>query len=576
MDCPPLPTVLDGKQGSFRHKSNQPPSVVVPAAAAVTVVMNFGDIWGYSRSHSDIASEVSSDASSFVGPYLGQQQGQQQELTWTDGNSGYLEVKMVTSNEEKTIDETVETQEDWENDADDEVGMSSVEKDESLITFTNVSTTTNGTSTFLGGVNASALCHSMKSVARKLSHRNIVGKRRQRAKAIHNSAKPKATSPTLSSSWPYMDRLQLDCIGLNSRDGDGDEETARVIVEVREFCSFIRTMQRSHFSYSLFIITFQQASAICDMDWMIHRQSSPLDCDLMGAAGAASGNYVPGSNFVGVVQQTTPRSNESNSDHLLEEEQKSSDVGILAAGTRVAAIVPGGGANAKFISVPTRRLCVVPKKLDAAEICAILSTYLPAFSALHHGRSRPHRYSRTCLRGRTVLITGCTSLEAQAAVRMAEIAGCSHVHVTAPREYFSILHKHRPTILGEDPDEWLPNVEGKMDVVLDYQFPKEFPAVRAALARKGRLVCVPTSGFRHAGTERQEEHEHVNAACCLPYEFLLEYCYLVSMKRATLFNFADVIGESMDENARQDLDFLLHLLSTRQLRPDIDRYIGLK
>ncbi|KAL7563139.1 hypothetical protein ACA910_012320 [Epithemia clementina (nom. ined.)] len=497
-------------------------------------------MWGY-RNHSDVASKVSSDGSSLIGSYFANPkhsadvQMQLLELSQEEKRCNYHDDDQDGDNEEGA---TIIS--DCGNEADDEVCMSSIDKDESLLTFTNETTIANTTSPCSSPDRRASKNNLPRS--RKLPQRNIVGQRRQRAKVLHKSVVPSSSSSLALTSWQYVDRLQVGCLGTSNdenRKFRGDDDTVNVVVE---------------------------ATAICDLDFMMHRESSILDCGITGSC--PSKEFVAGSNFVGVVHQVTKRSNKTGRGS---EEEKSDAIPV---GTRVAAILPEGGANARCISVPAHCLCVVPKQLDASEVCAILSTYLPAFSALHHGRSRPHRYSRSCLRGRTVLITGCTSLEAQAAVRLAEIAGSTHIYVTAPREYFSILHKHRPTILGENPDQWLPHVERKMDVVLDYQFPKHFPAVRAALARKGRLVCVSTTGYNMQGRPGDDQDD-LQQNCCLPFEFLVEYCYLASMKRATLFSFADVVEESCDDQWQQDLEFLLHLLSTRQLRPDIDRFIGL-
>ena len=48
-----------------------------------------------------------------------------------------------------------------------------------------------------------------------------------------------------------------------------------------------------------------------------------------------------------------------------------------------------------------------------------------------------------------------------------------------------------------------------------------------------------------------------------------------TMKRATLFEFAEYIEQYGDE-LRDDLDFLLQLLTKRQIRPGIDRFISLQ
>lgn len=194
------------------------------------------------------------------------------------------------------------------------------------------------------------------------------------------------------------------------------------------------------------------------------QQTSLYDCD-----GLMSEGKVPGTNFVGVVHKSDGHAEENG----------------IRPGSRVAGLMPSG-ANARYISVPSHVLHTIPKHLDSADVCAILSTFLPAFSALHHGCCRPHRYSRSFLKGRKVLIVGCESQEAHAAVRLAQIAGATNIYVTAPKTHSKVLEKYGASVLGEDPKEWLPHVKRQCDVVLDYQFPNNFHEVRAALARKGR------------------------------------------------------------------------------------------
>lgn len=53
----------------------------------------------------------------------------------------------------------------------------------------------------------------------------------------------------------------------------------------------------------------------------------------------------------------------------------------------------------------------------------------------------------------------------------------------------------------------------------------------------------------------------------------MEYWYLLSVKRATLFNFADELRRY--KGVQEDLDHLLQWLSKRHVRPEIDSFIGL-
>jgi len=315
--------------------------------------------------------------------------------------------------------------------------------------------------------------------------------------------------------FPCFDDLPLECFGGSVHlDQAEDNEPVDVVVE---------------------------ATAVCDLDLVMqHSSGMKFDCQSI----VANQETLPGTNFVGILHKGNATTKKIG----------------LRVGSRVAGLVPNG-ANSRYIQVQARFLHPVPHQLDSAEASAIVSSFLPAFAKLNHGRAKSQRYSRTCLKGRTVLIVGCMSLEAQAAVRLAQLAGAKHIYVTAPSEYASILTKHGPHILREDPREWLPHVEGEMDLVLDYSFPQNFGAVQKALAPKGRLVC----------SESRSRLE--NPQCFFPVEHFMEYCCLASMKRASLFDFPSQISDY--ETIHEDLEHLFTQLQSRLLRPEIDRYIGL-
>jgi NADPH:quinone reductase-like Zn-dependent oxidoreductase len=265
---------------------------------------------------------------------------------------------------------------------------------------------------------------------------------------------------------------------------------------------------------------------------------SGRDLSAMPKAGSClslSHPYVCGSSFVGVVHRC---------------EASAEDFG-LRPGSRVASIVKWV-SNSKFVSLPPDNLLPVPKHLDASDLACLISSYLPAFEALHHGRSRPYRYSRTCLEGRRILITGGATAEAQALLRLAKLAGAEKVYVIAPKNHHSIIEKKRGGALLEDPDDWLQEVQCRMDIIIDYAFPENFSSIQEALSRKGRLVSVPKKEVS-----------------------VLDRYTLSSMKRATLFDF----GEYAEQNRRdllEDMDFLFQLLDTRKIRPQIDRFVALK
>lgn len=193
--------------------------------------------------------------------------------------------------------------------------------------------------------------------------------------------------------------------------------------------------------------------------------------------------YVLGSNFVGVVHAT------------------SSEASQWRVGRRVAGL-PLKGGNATYITATPDQLFDVPKKLDASEVACMLSIYLPAFQALHHGQPRPWRYSQETLQRKRVLITGTSNAlpETWAMVRLAQYGGASEVYVVCEREQHSTLRQHLYALpLDAHMDDWLPAVRGRMDVVIDFDYVLNEWASCRALAPNGRLVWYRHPSKRETG-----------------------------------------------------------------------------
>lgn len=180
---------------------------------------------------------------------------------------------------------------------------------------------------------------------------------------------------------------------------------------------------------------------------------------------------VLGSNFVGVVHAT------------------SSDASQWRIGRRVAGL-PLKGGNAKYVTATPDQLFDVPKKLDASEVSCILSIYLPAFQALHHGQPRPWRYSQEALQHKRILITGTegTLSEALALIRLAQYGGADEVYIVGGREHHSTFRHLFAIPLDTHMDDWLPTVKRRMDVVIDFDYAHNETASSKALAPNGRLV----------------------------------------------------------------------------------------
>lgn len=189
-----------------------------------------------------------------------------------------------------------------------------------------------------------------------------------------------------------------------------------------------------------------------------------------------------GSNFVGVVHAT------------------SSEASKWRIGRRVAGL-PLKGGNAKYITATPDHLFDVPKKLDASEVSCILSIYLPAFQALQHGQPRPWRYSQQTLLRKCVLITGTDNAlpEALALIRLAQYGGAHEVYIVADQEHHSVLRQLYAIPLDVHQDDWLPTVEGRMDVVIDFDYVQNEWASGKALAPNGRLVWYKHPSKRETG-----------------------------------------------------------------------------
>lgn len=402
--------------------------------------MDFQEVmWGY-RQSSDVISRVSSDGSSFLN---NPRMMRQQQHANHDEEESDIEVRFLLQEMDRMKDMTTKPATLEDNNT-----VSTRESPKSVMDMSCFSSEPESTinnshlSELEGGPVASHSLHEQSSShthpPRRKATRTIVGSRRQRKRQIHSLA---------TTTWACWESTLVcgSIVPYESPNSQPQQQEATVLVE---------------------------ATALCDLDLRQQRQATLTQCQesLQDSILCSTKEAVGGTNLVGVIHKGN-----ATLDSL-----------GFPSGTRVAAVVPRG-AHARYAHVPHRLLHKVPKHLDSADVAAIVATYLPAFCALHHGQPRPQRYSRTYLRGKRLLITHCTSLEAQAVVRCAQLAGCKDITITVPHNYTELPEMNHVTILNEDDEEeWARQVKGQMDVVLDYQFPNHFAAVKASVAKKGR------------------------------------------------------------------------------------------
>jgi NADPH:quinone reductase-like Zn-dependent oxidoreductase len=182
--------------------------------------------------------------------------------------------------------------------------------------------------------------------------------------------------------------------------------------------------------------------------------------------------FIPGSDIVGSIL-------ELGSSPGLESRFKVGDL--------VAAVVTSGG-NAKYAKVKARDLLLVPNGVDPTTALCIASTYVPAKQSLEAARSEGMP-----LTGANILVIGANGPTALATIDLATMEG-ANVYATADKRH----HDHLLSIGVKEcypvnPKEWLPLLEGKMDVVLDSVCLDGYESSAKALGLKGRLVCTGMS-----------------------------------------------------------------------------------
>lgn len=202
------------------------------------------------------------------------------------------------------------------------------------------------------------------------------------------------------------------------------------------------------------------------------------------------------------------------------------------------------GTKARFVTMPAESLVVLPANLDAGEAVSVVSIFLPAFAALHHGR-RECRFSPNSLHNKKVLVTGGTLLEAQAVVKLAIWGGASAVFMLSSATRVPVkVEGSRVTVLPDDREIWLPLLREKMDVVVDYDFPNHLGSVSNSLSLNGRLVCQSKSRSKGQSQDWMAELEQGFVS---DFESALEMTALCIMPNSFLFNFEGICDNNTGE-----------------------------
>jgi NADPH2:quinone reductase len=219
-------------------------------------------------------------------------------------------------------------------------------------------------------------------------------------------------------------------------------------------------------------------------------------------------------------------------------------------GDRVFGIT-GGGAQAEFVVVPESNLARIPVELNWSEAAATPEVFITAHDAL---------FTRASMQmGERVLIHAAASGVGTAAVQLARAAGAMVYGTsrTADKlEQVRALGLDEIITVSDSPQQFVERVReltanAGVDVVLDLVGGAYFPANLQALATRGRLICVGTTGGRKSEIDLG----------------------LVLRKRTTIVGTV-LRPRSIEEKAEATRRFAAHvlpLISRGLVRPIVDR-----
>ena len=167
----------------------------------------------------------------------------------------------------------------------------------------------------------------------------------------------------------------------------------------------------------------------------------------------------------------------------------------LSVGDRVAAVVPSGG-NAKYITLRYDQVIRVPEGTDPVIALCLSSTYVPAREALDLARKM-----NTPFTGANILVIGGNGPSGLATIELAMMEG-ANVFATADERHHEYLSNLGAKCFPIDPQKWLPQLKGKMDVVLDSVCLDNYESSSLALNSDGVLVCTGLSAVYTQGQIR--------------------------------------------------------------------------
>eukprot|EP00550_Attheya_septentrionalis_P009207 CAMPEP_0198287494 /NCGR_PEP_ID=MMETSP1449-20131203/6283_1 /TAXON_ID=420275 /ORGANISM="Attheya septentrionalis, Strain CCMP2084" /LENGTH=561 /DNA_ID=CAMNT_0043985453 /DNA_START=137 /DNA_END=1822 /DNA_ORIENTATION=- len=235
------------------------------------------------------------------------------------------------------------------------------------------------------------------------------------------------------------------------------------------------------------------------------------------------------------------------------------------AGQRVAGLVRTGG-NARFC-VLSSELCVrVPGEIDSDEAVCLTSTFVTAYQALNMGKSGYN------LKGAKILLLGGPDPIFQAMIEMAMLGGASIVYTVTPPNNHAIVKSFGAKPLPIDKRDWLPIVQGQIDICIDSMCEDGFESPRAALNTTGKLVCIGMTSIINSRSAAEDTICGVSGVAGSMLMASFKASYLLK----NTFHY-DLWKQAQEKPAayRRDLQYMFQLLLKDRIQPNIWDCVGL-
>jgi len=232
----------------------------------------------------------------------------------------------------------------------------------------------------------------------------------------------------------------------------------------------------------------------------------------------------------------------------------------IREGDRVGAYHPLLGGNARYVTHHAANLVKIPDDLDAVKVVCLLRNFMVAYQALYRAGGRPIKA------GDRVLVTGGNGAVGQAVIQLANLAGASIVFATAERKHRKMLRILGATQLGIEPEEWLPEVSGDIDIVVDSVCADGYQSARDAVKPKsGKLVCTGTTS------------ELWDGPGCLGMPMSSVFSMVKANYILSQTTYYDLFSnlENHPETFSEDLEYLTKLLRDGWINPKIKEVVPL-